>query len=158
MSVRRSHSVPSRQAGFTLLEIMVAMLLLGVIVTASVSLLFINIRGWDALVTDSERTLDEALINNRLREALRYLQPLIWQDGGERRLAFAGESERIHFVSRAPLQHRTGGFFEYLLIQESDSENRRRLVLYYAPYHPDQTEFRLPQEGERRQLFANTGG
>ncbi|MEJ2692150.1 MAG: prepilin-type N-terminal cleavage/methylation domain-containing protein [Candidatus Thiodiazotropha sp.] len=144
-------------AGFTLLEVMVAMLLLGVIVTSSVSLLFINIRGWDGLVNDSEEVLQESLINQRLASVLRYLSPRIWRVGGDRRLAFLGMPDRVHFISRAPLQFSAGGVFEYLLVQELDSENRPGLVLYFAPYRPDRSEFTLPDEGERRLLFADTG-
>ncbi len=152
------HSTRSRAAGFTLLEMMVAMLLLAVIVTASVSLLFINIRGWDALVRDSEQSLDGILIRDRLVSTLRQLTPLVWRTAGEQRLAFSGESDRLHFISSAPQQFRQGGYFEYLLVQELDSANQWNLVLYYAPYRPDQTEFRLPEGGERRRLFTDTGG
>lgn len=144
-------------AGFTLLEIMVAMLLLAVIVTSSISLLFINIRGWDGLVSDSEKALDESLINERLTSTLRYLAPQVWRAGRDRRLAFLGAPDKVHFISRAPLQFGAGGLFEYLLTQEFDSENRPGLVLYYAPYHPDRSEFILPDGGERRLLFADTG-
>ncbi len=145
-------------AGFTLLEIMVAMLLLTVIITSSVSLLFMNIRSWDALVSDSETALDETLIQDRLASILRHLSPIVWQTGGERRLAFRGESDRVQFISEAPLQYRNGALFEYLLVQEFDSDNRENLILYYSPYHPGQTEFRLPQEGFRRPLIIDTGG
>ena len=144
-------------AGFTLLEIMVAMLLLAVIVTASISLLFINIRGWDGLVSDSEKAFDVTLINERLTTALRFLSPRVWRVGGEKRLAFLGAPDKVRFISQAPLQYGAGGLFEYLLVQELDSENRPGLVLYYAPYRPDRSEFVLPEEGERRLLFADTG-
>jgi hypothetical protein len=153
-----SHPAGCLAGGLNLLEIMVAMLLLAVIVTSSVSLLFINIRGWNALVSDSEKVLDETLINERIVAALRHLSPLVWQSGGKRRLAFNGEPNRVHFISRAPRQFRAGGLFEYLLTQELDSENRTGLVLYYAPYRPDRSEFRLPDAGERRLLFADIGG
>lgn len=148
----------SRSQGFTLLEIMVAMLLLSVIVTFSVSLLFTNIRSWDSLVSDSEASLDETLINDRLVQMISHLIPLVWQAGGDRRLAFSGEPDRLQFVSQAPQQYRSGGLFEYLLVQEFDSDNRANLVLYYAPYYPGQTGFRLPQEGVRRPLYTDTGG
>ena len=146
-----------RSQGFTLLEIMVAMLLLSVIVTFSVSLLFTNIRSWDSLVSDSEASLDETLINHRLVEMVSHLIPMVWKSGGERRLAFAGEPDRLQFISRAPQQYRASGLFEYLLVQEFDSDNRVNLVLYYAPYYPGQTQFRLPEEGVRRPLYSDTG-
>ena len=149
---------PGRSAGFTLLEIMVAMLLLTVIVTSSVSLLFMNIRGWDGLVNDSEAALGETLIHDRLTLILRQLRPMVWKAGGQRRLAFAGERDRVQFISQAPQQFRAGGLFEYLLVQEYDSDNQANLVLYYAPYYPGQTEFKLPGQGAGRTLFVDTGG
>ena len=147
-----------RSAGFTLLEIMVAMLLLTVIVTSSVSLLFTNIRSWDGLVNDSEAALTESLIHDRLTHLLSHVSPMVWKSGGERNLAFAGERDRVHFISRAPQQFRSGELFEYLLAQEYDADNQANLVLYYAPYYPGQLEFRLPEKGTRRTLITDTGG
>jgi hypothetical protein len=89
--------------------------------------------------------------------ALRYLSPRVWRVGGDRRLAFLGAPDKVHFISRAPLQFSAGGLFEYLLVQELDSESRPGLVLYYAPYRPDRSEFMLPDGGERRLLFADSG-
>ncbi len=156
--MRLRGSCSATQAGFTLLEIMVAMVLLTVIVTSSVSLLFMNIRSWDGLVNDSEMALGETLIHDRLTQILRQLSPLVWKSGGERSLAFAGEQDRVHFISQAPQQYRAGGLFEYLLAQEYDSDNQANLILYYAPYYPGQTEFRLPEDGKRRTLLVDTGG
>lgn len=148
----------SRCTGFTLLEIMVAMILLSVIITSSVSLLFLNIRGWDALTADSEQALDESLIKQHIRDAISTLSPIVRQTAEGRRLAFVGEPKQLHFVSPAPQQYLPGGLFEYLLREERDSENRYSLVLYYAPYRPDATDFVLPEEGEKRTLIADTGG
>lgn len=152
------HKHRSRTAGFTLLEIMVAMLLLTVIITSSTSLLFLNIRGWDALSADSEQALDEVLISERINGSLRNLMPIIRQTPAGRRLLFLGEAKQLHFVSTAPQQFRSGGLFEYLLREEPDNENRLALVLYYTPYRPDATEFVLPNEGSKRTLIADTGG
>lgn len=161
MGTRRKSPIGKRDfhsAGFTLLEVMVAMLLLSVIITSSVSLLFMNIRGWDGLVADSEMTLGETLINDRLVQALRHLSPMVWKTGGERRLAFEGEPESVHFISQAPQQYRAGGLFEYFLVQEFDSDNRANLILYYAPYFPGQSEFSPLQDRTRRILMTDTGG
>lgn len=147
-----------RAAGFTLLEIMVAMLLLSIIVTSSVTLLFLNIRGWDALTGDSEQSLDTSLINDRLRGAIGRLSHIVRQTPEGRRLAFEGDPKHLHFVSAAPQQFASGGLFEYLLQEELDSGNRYALVLYYAPYRPDGMAFVLPNAGEKRILVADTGG
>jgi general secretion pathway protein J len=149
-------SVDSRRmAGFTLLEIMVAMLLLTIIITSSVSLLFLNVRGWDALMADSERMLDEVLINDRISNTLRSVTPLKFSENGQQQLAFVGEAQRLQFISTAPQQYLAGGLFEYLLMVERDTENSAALVLYYAPYKPDATAFSLPMEGEKRTLISD---
>ena len=144
-----------KMAGFTLLEIMVAMLLLTIIITSSVSLLFLNVRGWDGLMADSEQMLDEILIGDRINIALGRLVPLKRVVNGRQRLVFAGEAQSVHFVSPAPRQFLAGGLFEYLLMVEKSPENGSDLVLYYAPYLPDGTAFSLPSEGEKRILMPN---
>lgn len=153
--MRKSHS---NMGGFTLLEIMVSMLLLTIIVTSSVSLLFLNIKGWDALTADSEIELERMLINDRIYSIIGNLSPLVWQTSEGKRLVFEGEGKRLHFVSKAPQQYHGGGLFEYLLQEEVDSEGRAILVLYYAPYLPDAKAFRLPEEGRRRVLVGDLDG
>jgi len=143
-----------RMGGFTLLEIMVSMLLLTIIITSSVSLLFLNVRGWDALMADSERMLDRVLINDRISNVLRTLVPLKLSANGQQQLAFVGEPQRLHFVSIAPQQHLAGGLFEYLLMVERDAENSAVLVLYLTPHKPDATALVLPMEGEKRTLMS----
>jgi prepilin-type N-terminal cleavage/methylation domain-containing protein len=144
--------------GFTLLEIMVSMLLLTIIVTSSVSLLFLNIKGWDALTADSEIELEQMLINDRIYSIIGNLTPLVWQTSEGKSLAFGGEGKRLHFVSKAPQQYRGGGLFEYLLREEIDNEGRAMLVLYYVPYLPDAKAFRLPEDGSRRVLLSDLEG
>ena len=146
-----------RMAGFTLLEIMVAMLLLTIIITSSVSLLFLNVRGWDALMADSEEMLDQILISDRIGNALRTLAPLKLLDNGQQTLAFLGEPQRLHFISAAPQQYLPGGLFEYLLSVEGAGEDGASLVLYYAPYRPDATALTLPETGEKRTLIDQVG-
>jgi general secretion pathway protein J len=148
----------SNMGGFTLLEIMVSMLLLTIIVTSSVSLLFLNIKGWDALTADSETKLEQMLINDRISAIIGNLSPLAWQTSEGIRLAFEGQMKRLHFVSKAPQQYPGGGLFEYLLQEEPDSNGRAALVLYHAPYLPDAKAFRLPEAGSRRVLFEDIEG
>lgn len=152
MFPRHPHN-PGRSTGFTLLEIMVSMLLLTIILTASVSLLFLNVRGWDGLAADSERVLDEWLIKDRIGTVLATLEPLKLPTPEGRRLAFAGEPRHLHFVAPAPQQFNAGGFFEYLLAVEPDQKLGWSLVLYYLGFRPDTRELALPEGGHRRVLF-----
>ncbi len=140
--------------GFTLLEVMVAMLLLAVIMTTSVTMLFLNIRGWEGLTEHSDATLQEHLIENRLASLIHHIMPLVWRDQGQRLLALDGDARQLHFLSKAPRRHSAGGLFEYLLVAESSPDQGSSLVLYYAPMDPKATQLNLPAEGQRRVLVS----
>ncbi|MCU7919545.1 MAG: prepilin-type N-terminal cleavage/methylation domain-containing protein [Candidatus Thiodiazotropha sp. (ex Epidulcina cf. delphinae)] len=148
----------NRAGGFTLLEVMVAMLLLAVIVTASASMLFLNIKGWEGLTESSDRVLEEHLILARVTTLVQQLTPLVWRDRQRRVLAFAGRANQLHFIAPAPQQHTAGGLFEYLLTEERDAEHGMSLVLYYAPAHPDDETLSLPRRGHRRVMMSGLDG
>jgi general secretion pathway protein J len=151
---RRRTPAGRRSNGFTLLEIMVAMLLLAVIMTTSVTMLFINLQGWERLTAHSDSNLEEHLITNRLASMIQHLVPLIWRDRTQRALALSGETQRLQFLSKAPQQHIDGGLFEYLLVQEYLPEQGYSLVLYFSPLDPTATEMSLPESGDRRVLLS----
>ncbi|MCU7932604.1 MAG: prepilin-type N-terminal cleavage/methylation domain-containing protein [Candidatus Thiodiazotropha sp. (ex Codakia rugifera)] len=152
----KSLSPHSKEDGFTLLEVMVAMVLLAVIMTTSASMLFLNIKGWEGLTENSDRILENHLILARVTTMVQHLTPLVWKNQRQQRgLAFSGNAQQLHFISSAPQQHAAGGLFEYLLRQESDPEQEgMSLVLYYAPLHPDREEFSLPERGSRRVMIT----
>jgi prepilin-type N-terminal cleavage/methylation domain-containing protein len=143
-----------RNCGFTLLEVMVAMLLLAVIMTTSVSMLFLNIRGWEGLTEHTDATLREHLIEKRLGSMIHHLTPLVWQGQQQRALALYGDTRQLHFLSKAPRQYRAGGLFEYLLVEESTADQGSSLVLYYAPVDPNTSELTLPGDGARRVMMS----
>ncbi|MCU7890936.1 MAG: prepilin-type N-terminal cleavage/methylation domain-containing protein [Candidatus Thiodiazotropha sp. (ex Ustalcina ferruginea)] len=144
-----------REDGFTLLEVMVAMVLLAVIMTTSVSMLFLNIKGWEGLTESSDRILENHLILARVTTLVQHLTPLVWRNQRQQRgLAFSGNAQQLHFISPAPQQHAAGGLFEYLLTQESDPEQGMSLVLYYAPLHADSETLSLPESGSRRVMIT----
>lgn len=144
--------------GFTLLEIMVAMLLLAVIMTTSVSMLFVNLKGWEDLTEHSDQILKEHLVEKRVASMIQHMAPLVWRDQKQRVLALSGESQRLQFVSRAPRQHSSGGLFEYLLVQEAAEEGGISLVLYFAPFDPNATQLTLPGMAARRVLIDGLQG
>ncbi|MEW8460382.1 MAG: prepilin-type N-terminal cleavage/methylation domain-containing protein [Candidatus Thiodiazotropha endolucinida] len=143
-----------RSGGFTLLEVMVAMLLLAVIMTTSVTMLFINLKGWESLTEHSDAVLEEHLIQKRITSMIQHLVPLVWRDQKQRVLALTGEARQLQFLSKAPQQHRAGGLFEYLLVQENAYEQGISLVLYFTPLDPNASQLTLPGNGSRRVLMS----
>jgi prepilin-type N-terminal cleavage/methylation domain-containing protein len=141
-------------SGFTLLEIMIALLLLAIITTTSVSMLFLNIKGWESVSERSNEQIAGYLVATRVEHMIRNLSPLIWQQRKARQLAFSGDARHIQFIAPAPQQYQPGGLFEYRLTQENDPQSGQSLVLYYAPYYTHIKQFSLPEQGHRRILMS----
>jgi general secretion pathway protein J len=150
----RSVSAANCSAGFTLLEVMVAMLLLAIIMTTSVTMLFINLKGWDGLTEHSDAVQQEFLIQKRVTSLIQHIVPLVWRDQKQRLLALTGANQQLQFISKAPQQHRDGGLFEYLLVQENSHDQGVSLVLYFSPHDPNAAELTLPENGTRRVLVT----
>jgi prepilin-type N-terminal cleavage/methylation domain-containing protein len=143
--------------GFTLLEVMIALLLLVVIMTTSVSMLFLNIKGWESVSEASEDKITTHLVSARIEYMLRNLIPLTWQDRQSRYLAFSGDEHHVQFIAPAPQQYQSGGLFEYRLAQQHDSQQGLNLVLDYAPYYPQNRQFSLSDRGRGRRRILFTG-
>jgi prepilin-type N-terminal cleavage/methylation domain-containing protein len=141
--------------GFTLLEIMIALLLLAIITTTSVSMLFLNIKAWERVTENSDRQLAEQLTTARMEQIIRNIIPLIWQQQNRvNQIAFSGDARHVQFIAPALQQYQPGGLFEYRLVLEDDFEQGVSLVLYYLPYHPENSQFVLPQRGHKRILLS----
>ena len=131
---------------------MIALLLLAIITTTSVSMLFLNIKGWESVSESSDRQIAEHLALARVENMIQHLLPISWREQQMRLLAFSGDAGHIQFIAPAPQQYQAGGLFEYRLADEFDSEQGHSLVLYYAPYYPDAKRFSIPEQGRRRIL------
>ncbi len=142
------------QAGFTLLEILIALLILATMVTSAVSMLFINLKGWDQLVEHSDHQVAQQRIMTRIEKTLAQILPISWQTPKGRQLAFVGEPNLLQFLAPAPQPYRAGGLFEYRISVEQDSVEGTRLVLMYRPYQPQDRHFTLPDQGGRRVLMS----
>lgn len=91
----------NRVSGFTLLELLIGLALLGLLLT----LLFGGFRlasmTWDSAETRLERNTNEQMARALVRRLLMQLQPIRWRKSPNRTLAFLGEPERL--VAIAPL-------------------------------------------------------
>lgn len=124
--------------GFTLLELLIGMTLLGFIL----ALLFGGFRlassSWDAVATHAERTTDEQMTREFLRRVLTHLQPMRWKKTQNQPVSFIGQRELLRGV--APISGQAGGglrVVELALEQDGQDGGHRRLVLRQAPLRYD---------------------
>ncbi|MEZ5599862.1 MAG: prepilin-type N-terminal cleavage/methylation domain-containing protein [Candidatus Competibacteraceae bacterium] len=131
-----------RQQGFSLLELVVAITLMGLVLVVLYGGLRLGLNGWDS----GER---RAEASNRLRSAQEFLRRQLAQsmtvyetndDRRERFVVFAGRSEGIEFVAPMPARLGQGGLYR-MWIEMADGQLRLR----QRPYLPGD-----PAAGEER--------
>lgn len=130
--------------GFTLLELLIGMTLLGFIL----ALLFGGFRlasnSWDAAETRGERTADELLGRMLVRRLVTQIQPLRWNRAVNRPIAVAAEREVLRAVSPLSGQAGVGGLRVIELRVERAPEKGKgplRLILRHAPLRYDAASF-----------------
>jgi general secretion pathway protein J len=135
-------------AGFTLLELLVAITLLGLLMAALFGGLRLGARAWE----HSEERVDEVarlqVVENFLRDRLAQAYPLVIEDpGGPARLAFEGHPDALRFMTLLPEQLGTG--FAEFVITVVDHGDGRDLVVQWRrvddPSNPLESTEEEPQ-------------
>jgi len=132
-----------RQAGFTLVELVVAMVLLAAMMLLLYSGLNFAVRGWDAGELHGRRTADRRIGENFLRRELGELFPMRWKDPMTVKFAFEGERDHVRFVSSRPAGITQGGLALVAIdVQgEAGGSRARNLVMRRAMPDDAQTGF-----------------
>jgi general secretion pathway protein J len=146
--------VKRAQAGFTLIEVVVAMVLLAVTMLLLYSGLSFALRSWDAGDVNGRRTAERRLGENFLRRELSELFPMRWKDPMQLKMAFEGGSARLRFVSARPAGLQMGGLSLVGIEVEEDREKRSKdLVMYRAMPDDEAKDFGPLEKGERHMLI-----
>jgi general secretion pathway protein J len=87
-----------RSQGFTLLELLIGMTLVGFILTLLFAGLGLGIRSWDAGEQHMVSSSRQAVIVDFIRRTLEQTYPMRWRVDNEDQLAFAGEGDSLRFV------------------------------------------------------------
>ena len=146
----------ARQGGFTLIELVIALALLGVMVLFMYSGLAFGLRGWDAADTNGRRTADRRIAENFLRREVAELFPMRWKDPMALRLAFEGKPDLLRFVSVRPAGISVTGLSLVGISAEPDTVKRtRNLVMRRASPGDEQKDFGPLAQGEATILFEN---
>ena len=130
------------QGGFTLIEVVLAMVLLGSIMVLMYSGLSFTLRSWDAGEANGRRTADLRLGTNFLRRELSELFPMRWKDAMEVRMAFEGDAGHLRFVSSRPAGLQLGGLsLVGVQVEDNPEKKTRDLVMLRAMPDHAQVDF-----------------
>ena len=136
------------QTGFTLLELVVAITLMGLVLVMLYSGLRLGLNGWDSGEARAEATNRLRLVEEFLRRQLAQSMTVYWtNDRQERILVFAGQANHIEFVAPMLAQLGPGGLYR-VRIEGGDG----RLWIRWRPYLPAD-----PNAGEERQTVLLEG-
>lgn len=148
MSGTRRRLSERRAQGFTLLELVIALTLLGLIMTLLFGGLRLGTRAWNSGTSHAEAVSEVHLVQDWIRRELSQARLIVWQtENGDQQLAFLGAATGVRFVAPLPA-HRGGGGLHVLAIEVDDSRSGRRLHLRHQLYHPDTGGFEPTEESE----------
>jgi general secretion pathway protein J len=142
-------------AGFTLIELVVAMALLAIMMTLLYSGLTFALRSWDAGASNGERVVDRLIGENFLRRELAQMFPMRWKNPMVLSFAFDGQTDSLRFTSSRPPGMTQGGLSLVGLAVEPDEKTRsRNLVMRRAMPDDDAKDFGPLDSGERTVLLT----
>ena len=138
-TARRQRPVRRAQQGFTLLEVLIAVTLTGLIFVALFGGLRLAARSWEAgearAAESSEQRLARDLVRRKLESAHHVA---IGGKDSEREPSFMGTDRRIRFVAPLLPYSGVGGLHMMELLIE-DRQQGQALVLRFRPYRPEVT-------------------
>lgn len=144
----QSPGIHLRQTGFTLLELVVAITLMGLVLVVLYSGLRLGLNGWDSGEQRAEATNRLRLVQEFLRRQLAQSMTVYQtNDQQEKVVVFSGQPNSIEFVAPMLIQLGQGGLYR-VRIEAGDG----RLRLRWRPYLPDD-----PAAGEERETVLLEG-
>lgn len=126
--------------GFTLIEMLVAITIMGLFVTASMGAVRVGSRSWAAGHQYANSTEEMRATADFLRRQFAQIPPLAFGRGDDRRIRFRADEKRLLFVAPAPTFSQGGGLVTYLLaVEPHDGEDW--LTLNIAGFDPGSEQF-----------------
>ena len=145
------------QAGFTLVELVVAITLLAVMMMLLYSGLAFAMRSWDAADVVGTRITDQRIGINFLRRELSETFPMRWKEPTMVQFAFEGKSSSVRFVSSRPAGLQAGGLSLVGLSMEEDRDRRRSLVMRRAMPDDEAKDFGPLERSEEKPTVIVSG-
>ena len=146
------------QHGFTLLELLVAITLLGLLMAALLGGLRLGARVWETGEARLDASTQVQVVQEFLRQRLAAALPIevvMLAENGRLDSAFRGTSEEVQFAGSLP-EHLGAGvhLMQLTLAAGGDDGQRRDLVLRWQPLDPTGEGPEDPPEPEERVLLA----
>ncbi len=127
--------------GFTLVEVLIALTLLGIMMGLLMSTFRAGARSWDAGESKASAAGNQFIVRNFLRSYLENARPVVddFSDEDESEFSFQGDAHNIIFVAGLPANQDRGGLWRFALGLEKNGRSND-LVVLVEPFFPDVDE------------------
>lgn len=140
--------------GFTLLELLIAITLLGLIMASLFGGLRLAARSWDAGEARVDRATHLRAVTRFLKNELNSIYPMRWKKATTPALAFVGEKDSIQFIGQLPDHFGVGGLRLISFSMES-KDKTQTLIMKSAPRHTDDVDFSSLEAAEKTTLMED---
>ncbi|MES2949199.1 MAG: prepilin-type N-terminal cleavage/methylation domain-containing protein [Pseudomonadota bacterium] len=130
----------SSQRGFTLLELLISLTLLGLILVLLFGGLRLSVRSWDVVQKQVDVLNSVRSVESLVRREMEQVYPYRWKTVPVQRYAFLGERHKVNFVAPLPSRIGVGGLYAIALELEQ-TNNGRRLTWKQVPINPLMQDF-----------------
>jgi general secretion pathway protein J len=131
---------PFRQLGFTLLELLISITLLGMILVLLFGGLRLGVRSWDAVQEQVDNLNTVRSVESFLRSEMSLAFPYRWKGLKGQRIAFSGTRNQVSFVAQLPSRIGDGGLYVVSLELER-SGKEKRLLWRQTPLSSEMQDF-----------------
>ena len=129
-SLRAFEDRRRKTSGFTLLELLVALLLLSAIFLLLTSGLQFGTKIWNSSEPQLGGVAETVTVQQLLRRVLSGAGPLIFEDTNlHRRVFFVGNEHSVRFIAPVPERLGVGGLYEVAIYATDGDKPRNRLVM-----------------------------
>lgn len=127
----------SRQRGFTLIELMISMTILGLVVVIIAQSFWLGHRSWQKGEKVVLGELHLRTVIDLISKQLHSAYPLVTKEEGEEILRFSGDSEEISFVTSLPVGYRQkeGLFHISYILKDEPLQGGKVLVVDQRPIY-----------------------
>jgi general secretion pathway protein J len=132
-------SARGREQGFTLVELLIAMTLFGVLMVMLFMGFRIGIQSSDKVTQSIDKSSTLPIVHDFLRSQLAAARPVLQDRPGKTIVWFDGRSDGVDFVGAPPDALSSGGLQRFSIELAKDRDGRR-IVLRYALYQGKQSE------------------
>jgi general secretion pathway protein J len=154
VGIRQGDLLSRSGAGFTLVELLVAMTLLGLISVILIGGLRFGTRAWEVGDARAEALAEIDAVQNMMRRQIGQARiPRLVAQSEDSKPLFIGEEERLRLVTSVPAHLGVGGLYQ-VEIKVVEEEGKRRLDLAWHLFRPDDPDALDKEVGDQDTLVA----